>query len=392
MVLIAEGGPPQFRAQLASSDEERKKFAENVRQMLAVSEEAKAAGVAEKPDVKRQLALTRSVIIAQSYMAKQEKGGAASPDQLVSKDEVAAFLKEPGQEKKFEEFVEEFQKRGMGGPALPDEQREELKQQWASIFILERKGIAEGMDKDRKTQLQIQLQQARVMNQFYGEQISERIKANDKEIDEHLAKHPELDSKEARNKAEEVLKRARAGDDFAVLAKEFSTDPSNKDKGGDLGWFGRGMMVKEFEDAAFALQQGQVSEIVETKYGYHIIKVDERRTQNSADGKPEEQVHARHVLVSSGEPNAANPFAPPQTPRERAREAVEEVKQKKLLDDIMKRTRVNVAENFKIPMPEQPAAGRMPGGIPGPEGEAARPATDEPAPSGAPRGDANAKP
>jgi len=68
-----------------------------------------------------------------------------------------------------------------------------------------------------------------------------------------------------------ILERLKKGEKFANIAKEASLCPSGK-RGGDLGTFGRGMMVKEFENAAFALQKGQISPIVKTKYGYHIIK------------------------------------------------------------------------------------------------------------------------
>jgi len=71
--------------------------------------------------------------------------------------------------------------------------------------------------------------------------------------------------------ANEVLERLRKGENFASIAKEISLCPSKK-HGGDLGTFGRGKMVKEFEKAAFALQKGQISSIVKTKFGYHIIK------------------------------------------------------------------------------------------------------------------------
>jgi parvulin-like peptidyl-prolyl isomerase len=71
--------------------------------------------------------------------------------------------------------------------------------------------------------------------------------------------------------AQEVLQKINGGESFAKLAEQYSIDGSRK-HGGDLGEFGRGMMVKEFEQAAFALEKGQVSGIVKTQFGYHIIK------------------------------------------------------------------------------------------------------------------------
>lgn len=77
--------------------------------------------------------------------------------------------------------------------------------------------------------------------------------------------------------AQEVAKKLLAGGDFAALAKEYSQDPGSKDKGGVLGFFGRGQMVKEFELVAFTMQKGETSQPVKTQFGYHIIRVDERR-------------------------------------------------------------------------------------------------------------------
>ncbi|MBF0472774.1 MAG: peptidylprolyl isomerase [Nitrospirae bacterium] len=82
---------------------------------------------------------------------------------------------------------------------------------------------------------------------------------------------------EKKKKLEDIGARIKKGEDFATLAKDNSDDPSGKAQGGDLGYFGRGQMVKPFEDAAFSMKVGDVSPIVETQFGYHIIKVTDKK-------------------------------------------------------------------------------------------------------------------
>jgi peptidyl-prolyl cis-trans isomerase D len=86
------------------------------------------------------------------------------------------------------------------------------------------------------------------------------------------------DEATVRKQAEDVLKRAKAGEDFAALAKQYSEDESNNSTGGSLGEFGRGTMVPEFEQAAFAMKPGDITnELVKTSFGFHIIKVEKNQ-------------------------------------------------------------------------------------------------------------------
>ncbi|TDX52384.1 peptidyl-prolyl cis-trans isomerase C/foldase protein PrsA [Orenia marismortui] len=91
-----------------------------------------------------------------------------------------------------------------------------------------------------------------------------------------LIKTDDKSEKEAKAKAQKILKELKQGADFAKLAKKYSEGPSAKN-GGELGYFGKGRMVAEFEEAAFNLEIGEVSEPVKTQFGYHIIKVEDKK-------------------------------------------------------------------------------------------------------------------
>ncbi|MET0626661.1 MAG: peptidylprolyl isomerase [Pyrinomonadaceae bacterium] len=389
MALVVGGLelPPEAVSKLETDAAERKRFARDVRQMLAAAEEAKALGYAARPEVKLQFELARSFVIAQTYFKQRQQAGATAPEQVVSQAEIDALLAEPAQQQQFAVFAEDYRTNGPGrGATISEEQRKELSQHYARVMVGLRKGTAAGIAADRKTQLAVMLQQARVLAGAYSKELQSNIKVSEAELDAYVAAHPEYDTKQSRAKIEGLLQRVRAGEDFVKLANEFTEDPSGKGTGGDLGWFGRGMMVKPFEEAAFTLKQGEVSGVVETVFGYHILKVEERRAQGQG-----EEVRARHILIRY---NAAprRPGAPPQSPREQARGAVEEEKRDRHFDELAVRRNVQVAEDYRVgsaaepPAPAKPAAANTAGGAKAvaPTRTPAKPAAKRPATKRAP--------
>ncbi|KGR82864.1 peptidylprolyl isomerase [Lysinibacillus odysseyi] len=114
------------------------------------------------------------------------------------------------------------------------------------------------------------------------EKAKAEVKVSDKEVKEYYdqasqelhARHILVATQE---EAKEIVKELKNGGDFAKIAKEKSTDTASAAEGGDLGWFSVGAMVKEFNDAAYALEPKTISEPVKSDYGYHIIEVLEKR-------------------------------------------------------------------------------------------------------------------
>jgi peptidyl-prolyl cis-trans isomerase D len=108
-------------------------------------------------------------------------------------------------------------------------------------------------------------------------QVPEEVKVRHILIKVDAGADPKVDAA-AKQKAEELLKQIKGGADFAALAKANSDDPGSKEQGGELGMIQRGVTVPAFEKAAFGLEPGQISDVIKTQFGYHIIKVEEKQT------------------------------------------------------------------------------------------------------------------
>jgi peptidyl-prolyl cis-trans isomerase C len=169
----------------------------------------------------------------------------------------------------------------------PQDRKKVLLQYVIENELMAAAGQSDGLDKTDTFPGRVKYHERRALRDaFFDVKIQESVdEAEAKKIyDEKIGQVKPEQEIHARHilvatpeEAKEIADRLKKGEDFAALAKEKSKDANAE--GGDLGWFAHGQMVKPFEDAAFALEVGQVSEPVQTQFGWHIIKVEEKRDQ-----------------------------------------------------------------------------------------------------------------
>jgi peptidyl-prolyl cis-trans isomerase C len=175
-----------------------------------------------------------------------------------------------------------------------------LLKRMAEIKALAMKARETGLDKAPETKMMVDYYTDEVLAQELIRKELAKLDVSEKDMKEYYMAHPdqfrtpemakardifikaaagapEGEKKKAKEKAEDVLKRLKAGEDFAKVASEVSDDAMTKDKGGNLGFIPRDKVLKELENTIFTLKPGQISEVVETKYGFYIIKVEEKK-------------------------------------------------------------------------------------------------------------------
>jgi peptidyl-prolyl cis-trans isomerase D len=150
-------------------------------------------------------------------------------------------------------------------------------------------------DEQLKAQYQQNIQQYQVPNRVHVEHI---LLFTQNKTDAEVA--------EIKHKAEDVLKQAKKGAKFEDLAKKYSEDPGTKDKGGDLGWIVEKQTVPEFEKAAFSLSKDQISDLVQTKYGFHIIKLLDKETAHTKSFDEVKDSLRAPLVLSQADKEASN--------------------------------------------------------------------------------------
>lgn len=192
-----------------------------------------------------------------------------------------------------------------------EKMKKELISRWVEINLIVQEAIVDKVDQDPVVMLKMDEMKNRVLVEaFIDKRIDTQTSIPKEAIASYYEKHgAEFEQGEqvqarhilirmdANATAEEKEKAAKTigmiqeklkkGESFTILAAQFSEDPGSKDKGGDLGYFGRGQMVKEFEDAAFATKPGETSAPVQTSFGWHLIHVLDKKTPKK---QPLEQV------------------------------------------------------------------------------------------------------
>jgi hypothetical protein len=376
---------PRALESLAGDPEARKSVLENLLKVLAIASEARKTGFTADESVKMQLTLAREEQLAFAYddyvKAKAGSiGGQAPPLRYIADKNVEAFFGSPANKAKYAVEQEKFLKfialpQGKTGvPAdIGDEQKQYILGQWKKITYGAVKARELHLD-NKRVDLLTKLQQAMIVARLFSmEKLKDVLALTDDEVKAYMATNARFSKEPMRARAEAILAKLGAGSDFAALANEFSEDPGNKDpetgKGNEglYDWNRRDSYVKEFSDAAWALNAGQASQIVETQFGYHIIKLEDKRVQKDKDGNDEEQIKVRHILISTMYKEEPKPDSAggrtvrvetsPITMEEGARKELAAQKQEKVLAGIIARNPIGLPSDFHVDVPAETVGG-----------------------------------
>jgi len=247
------------------------------------------------------IAILTSGLGCQAGDGVEKKGGSSAGKQAQKGDILASWNGGALSTADLDSQMERLPPRMRAQIATPERKRQFVEQQALNEILLA-EGKKRGYETDPAIQEQVEALQKRLVIQRVMKEIQEAPTVSEEELRAHYEQNKELYSTtqvrashilvSTEAKAREILEEARKNPErFAELAKQHSTDPGTKERGGDLGFFGQGRMVPAFESAAFALKQvGDISDVVQTPFGYHIIKLTGRK---EGEIKPFEEVKER---------------------------------------------------------------------------------------------------
>jgi parvulin-like peptidyl-prolyl isomerase len=299
--------PEMTRSQIAQNEMVRKKFIDDYKRTFALAQAAEDAGLQKSDDFKGISEFIVEQLLAKEYIDR-------NPGVIISKEEWEAYY--ASHKDQFDAHIK-LLTANIEEP-ITDVQKEQQREVWGLTKTRAEKARQGGLDKASGHVILVKFAKADLLAGLYARSIQKKHKLTDDEKKKYLAENPGADPDKQKEKAQALLERVKKGESFEKIASEFSDDSGSKANGGDLGWFPKGKMDPAFEAAAFALRKGQTSgELVKSRYGYHIIRVEDRRmaSPKAAESpfpqgpgqtpersqEPKEEVHARHILIDTTE-------------------------------------------------------------------------------------------
>jgi parvulin-like peptidyl-prolyl isomerase len=302
------------KRQLAQNKAMRDQLLGQFKTPFALAQAAEAEGLHKTTQFKQEMALNLDKLMASEYTRR-------NPDTIVSKEDRDAYNN--AHKNEFESDFNLITRNAKQAPSSED--KELLRDSWADLKIRAEKGHQAGIEKEPGIKFQIKLGKAKVLADAYSNKLEEQYKLTPEEKKRYITEHPEADADKIKEKAQAALNRVKGGEAFEKVAGEVNDDDTKK-VGGELPWFGKdgktdaGEQIDvDFVKVAFALDKGQFSQdLIKTKFGYHIVKLDDKRTveptpapspaTSPAPGAPtptpqptgpQEQVHTRHIYLST---------------------------------------------------------------------------------------------
>ena len=372
---------PKLLTLFAEDLEMKRMQLDNLKQLLAFASQAEKDGLNNVRANRQELENIRAEVIAVNYDTEINKNKEPMPPfGFITEDLVNKFWSQIGtdHEGEFQRFLDsKLVMLKQNNPQMKDRVITEEEKAQAREFFAKTKIYQKEFDNSvvsgafpiqikRKIDLQVKLAQAQFLARIYSEKIAESTKLTDADIASYIKEHPEFDTTAKKTKAEEILKLAKAGENFASLANKFTEDPGNKSpegkaQGGIYRDVRKGTMVAPFEQAAIALEPGKIApNLVETDFGYHIIKLERKGEVKDSAGVPLLTYDVRHILFSTTYNDPAASDGPSVPVKTYVRTRLETEKEKRLLDKIVADNNIQVPEDFIIPeaLAEKPKASR----------------------------------
>lgn len=344
---------------IVATPESRKLFLDGLREHLALAAEARREGLADDKNFKRNFEYKKNILLADLYRAKIEADSGKAF--VVPKEDLEVILNDPANVaevsadlkalREIQTAVSKVKDDGFVPPPLQGEALTRARENWARTKILSDRAKADREFINRpELELRFRVLESGILSADYlRTHWSAKVKATEAEVAEFLSENPKYDLGEKTKRAEDVLRRAISGEDFARLVSEYSEHRPSKSKGGLMDIEVAAGDWASIVAALANLKPGQIApNLVRSEYGVHIVRLESKK----AAGTSQEVIVVRHILFQDKfeQPGIKNPDipAPFMTPTEIARLEIEKAKRNEFVAEVLGRNPIALPEDFEI--------------------------------------------